>query len=540
MTLSDAASGITATAPRGDTPGQAAPTPPARHIPWVEFARHLRDELQSTGKAGVAALDRALAWASGAMPIPHRISLLCSANPLRESHAAVDALSRERDTVFKVALLQALASDLAAAGEPLAQGIATLRQRLATCKQPVPTGLSMDSAAALAEAGAAVDRWLNPWLQPALDLNPPGPLPRWNNALALCALDHLAARVRTHSDLRMDLLNGLPLAAKFSPGSAGKLIDSNGTVAVDLHCQPWLAQLLKLGAAEGLPTPPHRWWTLRFKGLKHLGGIPAGTTRVDGQKKVNMTGLKTANLYYAALVERLQALGQPAPINPATVAVSAAVAAMYDHATPMTPSQALPAGLPAELQDQLPSGVVPCSVFALGLKGSLTSISDMAALIRGWSGTKRRLQTGILKTRRASPVRGGGLSTRLPQPPDVDTQALGPRHLPTATLQIGEDPADDRRVSICLDPAQLNPGQGLAWLDVTVLVQQAGRWWVLPVALDDDEADDARLWLRPLMPWPPGLQQGPTQRLADAMRQGAWAIEVVGMGALVCAAIALD
>ena len=262
-----------------------------------------------------------------------------------------------------------------------------------------------------------------------------------------------------------------------------------------------------------------------------------------------MTGLMTANLYYAALVERLRALGQPTPITPSTVAASAAVAAMSDHATPMTPSQALPAGLPAELQDQLPSGVHPvaaCSVFALGqsLMGSPTPTTDMAALIRGWSGAKRRPQTGILKTRRASPVPGSGLPTRLPPPPDFDTQALGPMHLPTATLQIGEDPGDDRRVSICLDPALLNPGQGLAWLDVTVLVQQAGRWWVLPVALDDDEADDARLWLRPLMPWPPGLQQGQeqslTQRMADALRDAAWAIEVVGSGALVCAAFALD
>ena len=96
-------------------------------------------------------------------------------NPLRESHAAADALARERDSVFKVGLLQALASDLAATGGPVPQGIAALRHRLAICTQPVPTGLSLDSGAALAEAGSAAERWLQPWPQPALDLNPPAP-----------------------------------------------------------------------------------------------------------------------------------------------------------------------------------------------------------------------------------------------------------------------------------------------------------------------------------------------------------------------------
>lgn len=547
MTPSDTVLMIPPSAPAGDAPVQTAPTPPASHIPWVQTARHLRDKLNATGKAGVAALDMALAWASGAWPIPQRVSLPCGPNPQRESHGTADALTRDRDTVFKVALLQDLTSELEAAGQPLAQGIAALRWRLATCTQPVPTGLSLDSAAALAEAGAAADRWLKPWPQPATGLIGNDLLQRLNNALALCALDHLAARVRTLSDLRLDLLNGLPLAAKFNPGPAGKLIDSNGTVAVDLHCQPWLAQLLKLGAADGLPTPPQPWWTLRFKGLKHLGGAVAGTARTDGLKMMHMTGLKTANLYYAALIERLRALGQPASTTQSAMSASAADAAMPAQAIPMIPSQILPPALPAELQVLLPSGVHPvaaCSVFAFGqsLAGGqlLAATPGVSALIHGWSGPSRVARGGIFKTRRASPVPGVGLPARLPPLPHFDTQALGPMLLPIFTLKIGEDPADGLRVSICLDPALLNPGQGLAWLDVTVLVRQADRWWVLPVALDDDEADAARLWLRPLMPWPTGLQQGPAQRLADALRQATWAVEVVGSGALVCAAMALD
>lgn len=544
MTHSNTTPTITSTAPSGDAPCQAAPTPPARHIPWVEFARDLRDTLQSAGKAGVAVLDFALAWASGARPIPQRVSQFCGPNPQRESHGAADALTRERDTVFKVALLQALTAALGPAGESLTQGIAALRHRLATCQQPVPTGLSLDSAVALHDAGAAADRWLNPGPQPAFDQRPPVTLPRLNNAVALCALDHLAARVRTLSDLRMDLLNGLPLAAKFNPGPAGKLIDSNGTEAVALHCQPWLAQLLKFSAADGLPTPPHPWWTLRFAGLKHLGGTTAGTARTDGLKTQHITGLKTANLYYAALVERLRALGQPAPVTPSTAAASAATAAAPDHATPMTPSQALPAGLPAELQDQLPSGLHPvaaCSVFALGqsLAGGPAATTDVTALIQGWSGNSR-----LLKTRRAGTAPVKGLPIRSPTPPDLGAVALGPLPLPRAALQMRDGVGDGPLVSIWLGPALLNPRLGLAWVDVTVLVLQAGRWWVLPVALDDDETDPTRLCLRPLMPWPPGLARGDEasllQRLRAAMHAASWAVDMADSGGLVCAALALD
>ena len=551
MTPPDSVFTISPSAPGGDAPTPAAPTPPARHIPWLDFARGLRRELQSAGKAGVDALDHALAWASGARPIPARISLHCSRNPQRESNAEADALTRDRDTVFKVALLQALtaelAAELAAAGQPLAQGIAALRQRLASCTQPVPAGMSLDSPDALADAAVAADRWLQPWPQPGLAAVGHGPLPRWNNALALCALDHLAARAHTLNDLRLDLLNRQPLAAKFSPGPAGKLMDSNGTLAVSLHCQPWLAQLLKFGAAQGLPTPPHPWWTLRFSGLKHLGGSVAGTARTGDLKMVHMTGLKTANLHYAALLERLRALGQGASITPSAVPASAAGAAMPNPTTAMPSSQNLPAGLPAELQAQLPTGLHPvaaCSVFALGQGlGSgpqPATAPGVPELIQRWSGPRQVAKSGILKTRRASPAQVAGLPARLTPDPGFDSQALGAMQLPTAMLQIGEDPTDGQQVSICLDPQQLNPGQGLAWLDVTVLVRQAGHWWVLPVALDDDPADATRLCLRPLAPWPPGPQQGQAPSLAGALRQAAWAIELVGSGALVCAALALN
>ena len=257
-----------------------------------------------------------------------------------------------------------------------------------------------------------------------------------------------------------------------------------------------------------------------------------------------MTGLKTANLYYAALVERLRALGQSTLVAPSTVAASAAVAALPDHAIAMTPSPTLPAGLPAELQDQLPSGLHPvaaCSVFALGqsLGGGPASTTDVTALIQGWSGNSR-----LLKTRRAGTAPVKGLPIRAPTPPDLGAVALGPLPLPRAALQMRDGVADDQWVSISLDPALLNPRLGLAWVDVTVLVLQAGRWWVLPVALDDDETDPTRLCLRPLMPWPPGLARGDEAsllpRLRAAMHASAWAVDMADSGGLVCAALALD
>lgn len=124
----------------------------------------------------------------------------------------------------------------------------------------------------------------------------------------------------------------------------------------------------------------------------------------------------------------------------------------------------------------------------------------VSALSQGWSGHSRVARGGILKTRRASHAPSAGLPTWLPPHPNIDAQALGPMHLLAVAQQIREHSAGGQRVSICLDPALLNPGLG--WLEVTVLVWQAGRWSVLPVALVDDEADATRLCLRPLMPWP--------------------------------------
>lgn len=511
--------------------------PPAHPIPWLAFAGELRDELLAGGRAGIDALDLALAWASGAMPIPHQINLLCGPNPLREVHEPADALNRRRDTVLKVGLLHALESSFAASGLDEVQGMKALRQQLADCPQPVPAGLRLPWASEVPiEFMANTDRWLNAL---GFEHGPqrPGPLPRWNNALAVCALDHLAKRVQQPGGLRQELLNGQTLTERYCHGAGGKLIDSNSTAPADLHCQPWLAQLLKLGQAEVQTGPPTPWWTLRFNSLKHLGGAPAGTARTDGLKTTNKTGLKIANLYYAALIERLWALGQPAHASPAAPSALPADQPRVAQDIDMNRPQRAASDLPAELQGQLPAGlhrVAPCSVFALGqnLNGVLGLGTSTSGLIPTWSGPSQQVRMGALKTRRA-PISAAS---------DNWAKALWLLHPTLLQLREGLDPS--QFASVCLDPLVLSPGRVLAWLDVTVLVRHAGRWHVLPIELEDDESDPTRLGLRPLMPWPAGLPADNDHhllaRLAAAMPRAVWATELVGAGAFVCAAVPMD
>ena len=77
-------------------------------VPWLAAISALRDTPQLRGSAGLEAVEQALHWAAGRLEIrPHINSPIAFEH--KQAHLAkVDALAAQRDSVFKVALLQAL------------------------------------------------------------------------------------------------------------------------------------------------------------------------------------------------------------------------------------------------------------------------------------------------------------------------------------------------------------------------------------------------------------------------------------------------
>ena len=122
--------------------------------------------------------------------------------------------------------------------------------------------------------------------------------------------------------------------------------------------------------------------------------------------------------------------------------------------------------------------------------------------------------------------------------------ALGALHLPNAQLQWQAADEASSLGSFHLDGEALNPGMGLDWIDLTLVLRLNGQWAALPLVLDDDPLDPCRIHLRPLQPWPSALAEaaahgGLAQRLCQALAGASWAVDIDGAGALLCVAVVL-
>ena len=486
-------------------------------VPWLAAISALRDTPQLRGSAGLEAVEQALHWAAGRLEIrPHINSPIAFEH--KQAHLAeVDALAAQRDSVFKVALLQALHPHLwQTPATAWRQRWLALLQRLASCMHPVPPGLTPEAQTHalpgwLGEAVANADGWLEPHCKPATRASL-APLAVWNNALALSALHHLGRLVRSQDDLLRVMLNGQPLAGHWMSAPKVKLLDTNSSDRLALHCQPWLARLLggtPLAVSAPAPAMHH---TLSLGGTKHLNDFSNGERR-------RHTGLKPAHLYYAALIERLGVLDSPMPQTEPT--------SMAPSETPSTLPPGSSPALPPELARALPSGLHA----VVGL--AVARADAFGAMAKSLTEKPSR----IFRTRRAAPATPSSAFS-------MCDGALGALHLPNAQLRWRAADEPSSLGSFHLDGAALNPGVGLAWLDLTLVLRLNGQWAALPLVLDDDPVDPCRIHLRPLQPWPPALAKAAThgglaQRLGQALPSASWAVDIDGAGALLCAAVVL-